>query len=308
MRIRTALELCFALAGAIGAAVITEALPAIPTAEETVAKARKALGGDKLAALKSLTATGVYRRIPGPGMRMQTMGGHGGGGHSESPSVITGEREVHLMLPDSYMKSDSMNSGMVTLLEGFGDGKGWVDLHSPMGANVVMRPIGDGSQEAIDRSVKGNLARYLLIWTLAAPGVAYTYGGVAEAPDGKADVVEAKSPDGLAVRMFLDQQTHLPLMMTYRTKVAAGAPQIRRMGPGDSHDPEKMKEELAKMPPPAMKEVEMQIRTSDYQKVGGVQLPKVITWSIDGAVSEEFEVGKYVVNPALSADKFRKGK
>ncbi len=291
---------------------MTEALPATPTAEETVAKARKALGGDKLAALKSLTATGTYRRVPGPGMRVQTMGGHGGGaaghGANEPPSVITGEREVSVMLPGSYVKTDSMNNGMITLLEGFGEGKGWNDSRSAMGGMVMMRVVGDGSQENLDRSIRGNLARYLLIWTLGAPGVTYTYTGVAEAPDGKADVVEAKSPDGMAVRMFLDQETHLPLMMTYRAKVAAGAgPQMRMAGPGESHDPEKLREQLAKMPPPEMKDVEMQIRISDYQKVSGVQLPKVITWSVDGKLSEEFEITKYVVNPALSPDKFRKG-
>lgn len=307
MRIQTALELCFALAGALGAAVISDALPAAPTAEETVAKARKALGGEKLATLKSLTATGTYRRIPGPGMRVQ-MGGHGAG-PSEAPSVITGEREVSVVLPDSYVKADSMQNGMITLLEGLSEGKGWTDSRSHMGGMVMMRAFGDGSQESIDRGVRGNLARYMLIWTLSAPGVSYTSAGVAEAPDGKADVIEAKGPDGLAARLFLDQETHLPLMMTYRAKVLAGSSQMRMPALGGGHpDPEKLKEQMAKMPPPDMKDVEMQIRISDYEKVSGVQLPKLITWSIDGALSEEFEVTKYVLNPALSPDKFRKGK
>jgi hypothetical protein len=306
MRISTALELCLAVAGALGAAVMTKALPPSPSAEETVAKARKALGGDKLAAVKSITATGTYRRTPGPGMRIQMHGG----GSSEGPAVITGEREVSLAFPDSYLKSDTINNGMVTLLEGFSGGQGWNDSRSHMGGMVMMRAFGDGSQEAMDRTIKGNLTRYMLIWTLNAPGFTYTSAGVAEAPDGKADVLDGKGPDGFAVRLFLDQETHLPLMMTYRAKVPSGSGQQVRLqaAPGDRPDPAKIKEQLAKMPPPELKDVEMQIRMSEYQKVSGVQLPKVITWSVDGALSEEFEVAKYVVNPPLSPDKFKKGK
>ena len=42
-----------------------------------------------------------------------------------------------------------------------------------------------------------------------------TYGGVAEAPDGKADVLEVKPEDARAMKLFVDQSSHKPLMLTY---------------------------------------------------------------------------------------------
>ena len=42
-----------------------------------------------------------------------------------------------------------------------------------------------------------------------------TYGGEAEAEDGKADVIDVKTGSGTPMRVFFDQETHLPLMLTY---------------------------------------------------------------------------------------------
>ena len=44
----------------------------------------------------------------------------------------------------------------------------------------------------------------------------YSYAGEAESPDGKAYVIDAKNADGFAARLFIDQQTQLPLMLTYQ--------------------------------------------------------------------------------------------
>ena len=44
----------------------------------------------------------------------------------------------------------------------------------------------------------------------------YTYAGEAESPDGKAHVIDVKNADGFAARLFIDEQTHLPLMVTYQ--------------------------------------------------------------------------------------------
>ena len=38
----------------------------------------------------------------------------------------------------------------------------------------------------------------------------------AESPDGKAYVIDVKSADNFAARLFIDEQTHLPLMVTYK--------------------------------------------------------------------------------------------
>ena len=54
----------------------------------------------------------------------------------------------------------------------------------------------------------------------------YTYAGEAESPDGKAYVIDVKNADDFAARLFIDQKTHLPLMVTYK------GPQPRMMTTG----------------------------------------------------------------------------
>ena len=43
----------------------------------------------------------------------------------------------------------------------------------------------------------------------------YAYGGQAESPDGKADIIDVTGPDDFKARLFVDAETHLPLMLTY---------------------------------------------------------------------------------------------
>jgi hypothetical protein len=57
--------------------------------------------------------------------------------------------------------------------------------------------------------------------------VTYAFVGQAEAPQGKADVIDVKGEGNFGARLFIDAQTHLPLMLTWQ---AAAAPP-RRGGP-----------------------------------------------------------------------------
>jgi hypothetical protein len=58
----------------------------------------------------------------------------------------------------------------------------------------------------------------------------FTYVAEAEAPQGKADVLEGKGPNNFTMRLFVSRDTHLPLMVTW----TAPAPQRGRgpMPPG----------------------------------------------------------------------------
>ena len=44
----------------------------------------------------------------------------------------------------------------------------------------------------------------------------------------------------------------------------------------------------------------------DYRKVAGVLLPHLLTWTSNGATTDEFEIKKYTVNGKLTPDHFRK--
>ena len=55
----------------------------------------------------------------------------------------------------------------------------------------------------------------------------FTYVGEAEAPQGKADVIDAKGPNNFTLRLFVNQQNHLPIMVSWQ-----GPAPGRGRGPG----------------------------------------------------------------------------
>ena len=79
-------------------------------------------------------------------------------------------------------------------------------------------PTGDAEAQAI-RNARADLARTALAFLLTSPAslpLEFSAGGEAESDEGKADVVDAKGAGNFAARIFLDQKTHRPLMLTYR--------------------------------------------------------------------------------------------
>jgi hypothetical protein len=310
-----------------------------PKSAAVLAQARKAIGGEqKLAAIKGLSIRGTYRRelsAPvggGGGNVMITMSGPGPGGGG--PPQLTGEIEIDMALPDKYIKVD-IGTGMMamTRTEGFEGDRPFVDVTSSQpGMRIVLdRPGDDPAQRqgALRRS-REDLARLLLglvAGTQPSFPVSYTYAAQAESPDGKADVIDVKGPDGFAVRLFLDAEGHLPLMLTYmapeprilmRTTgrggaTTTGAPQgntgtVGRTPEGLSPEEKErlnraMKE--AEATPPTL--VEHRLFFSDFREVGGLSLPHHITRESAGKTIEEWDVKSYQVNPSFKANRFKVG-
>jgi hypothetical protein len=270
-------------------------LSAAPAANDLLAQAHKALGG-KAPEVTSLVAAGTHRVTMGPG---------------KDADVSTRELTLSFRLPNQYLKEetmDMMGHPGPTLLEGFDGERGWNDTRQgPSGGMIFIRTMGDNDPQARAKVAQITMARYLLAFTLTAQPdfpVQFTYAGQAEAPDGKADVLDGTGPNDFRIRLYLDAQSHLPLMLSYQ-----GAEQRvminRRIGPGGPPpDPEKMKKELGDLPKPKM--VEYQVRPSEYKKVNGRLLPHVLTWTVAGNVAEEIEVKKFTLNSTLSPEIFRK--
>jgi hypothetical protein len=132
-------------------------------------------------------------------------------------------------------------------------------------------------------------------------------------------VLEVKNEGGAAVRIFVDQQTHLPLMLQYtevRPRIMidgrgrgggrgpGGPPPGRGGDPEQRPDREEMRRRMEQMPPPAPSNVSLYL--ADYQTVEGVMLPHRLTYSVDGKPVEEWTIEKARINPALNADFFEK--
>jgi hypothetical protein len=293
-------------------AVVTAAHPfeevsPIALAQDTAARAaavfadaRKALGGDdKLRAVKSLQAAGGFRRSMG---EMQ----------------IEGDLEIVVEPPARLRRNEEMilPMGTMTRTEVLNGEEVWDDSsqHGGMahggGMMIRMAPGGPGGgapdparlKELQRRMRRMELARFALAWLLVTDAHV-SHAGVAEAPDGTADVIEVKPADGPAMQLFVDQQTHLPLMLTWTSP--APRVMVRRGAPGSAPpNPDQVAREAAAEGPPP--EAKFEMRFAEYRKVDGIQFPHEIVRAINGTVNEEWTVKSYKVNPSLKANTFSK--
>ncbi len=266
-------------------------------AQQLLAQARAALGGEKLKGLQSLSIEGSYRRILGQGMEM------------------SGDLTYDLLLPDKMMRVDTMRPfGDIEInnMEVVNGETVWTDQSQSGGggANVMIRRRGAGEgdpkqqQESINQNIRSEFARTtlgLLLTTVGSFPVEYVFAGEADSPEGKADVLDVKGPNGFAARLFLDQKSHRPLMLTYKGRRPHVMMRTTTSGPPSEHDFEKQLKEAQTAP-----EVEHQVRYSDYKEVNGISLPHKISRGAEGETGEEIEFKKFKVNPTIKPEKFVK--
>ena len=219
---------CLAAAVAFsGATALGTSGPAIGSVAQSkdpaaiLAAARQALGGDaKLSAVKSFTATGRTRQVRGD-------------------NLVPIEFEIFVELPDKYLRKDEVpaqESGPNAT--GF---NGEEFLQDPPPAAPPTPPGGAGAaapnpavleaaRKARVTTVKQDFARLTLgMFAASFPTypLTFTYVGEAEAPQGKADVIDAKGPNNFTLRLFVNQQNHLPIMVSWQ-----GPAPGRGRGPG----------------------------------------------------------------------------
>jgi len=316
-----------------------------------MADAREALGGSKLDSIKTLTIEGRTLRT--------------------NPAGTTAEYafEMAMELPDKFMKKEvlaALGNMSVYRTSGFnGDGLiNEVDTPPQLsgGGHIVMRvqtsggPGGAGgpltpeqqeaNRNAMLLNIKRDYARMILGMLATSPAaypLTFAYGGVAESPDGKADVIDVKGEGDFAARLFVDAQTHLPLMLSWMDKeprvvqrviggpAGAGAPpppppppgghavlggsggtwtasggnvQFRQGGAPLTPEEQAKLDAQDKEAEAKRKVVEFRLFYSDYQQVDGVNLPHRFQRSVDGKPTEEVVFEKVRVNTKVDAKKF----
>lgn len=171
--------------------------------------------------------------------------------------------------------------------------------------NVVIRtPPGDAAAQARLRDRIQRESALFLVSLLMGSGAEYAWVAEAAAPEGKADVLQVTGRGGLDARLFVDQKTHRPLMLTFRD--TPPRMMVRRMaGPGGGRH--RSGPDAAEAMPTPAPPAEATLFLSDWKKVGGVLLPHTLNKTLDGKPYEEILVSRYVVNdPKLTPDKFRK--
>jgi hypothetical protein len=316
--------------GAAALAIVVAGPPARAAAQQPdkaagiLAQARTAIGGGKLDALKTFSAEARTQRNVGT---MQ----------------MTSEVELMLAMPDKYMRSETSSGGPMNFSSttGFNGSRPLAHTSSAGGGGAMVIRMGPGGpvpgekptpeqQAEMDkvalRVARQDVSRLMLGWFATAhpalSGVTYTYAGEAESPEGKADVIDVKDADGFNARMFIDQQSHLPLMLTYQgpqrrivtaggpmtVTSAGGAPVQGSSRPMTDEDRRKMTENVQKQiqaaaaQPPTM--VEYRMFFGEWTDVDGIKFPMKLQRATAGTTDEEWTITRVKVNPKIDLKKF----
>ena len=219
-----------------------------------LAAAREALGGEKkLAAVKTLVATGRTKQLRGN-------------------NLAAIEFEIAMELPDKYVRKDE-----VPLTESDATTAGF------NGSTLILIPAPANAAPARLAAVKQDAERYMLGF-LALPSSTATmkYVGKAEAPEGKADVVDISYPDKTTLRLIVSASTHLPIMVSWQAPAAAG-----RRGADAAAQPG-----------------ESRLYFGDYRDVGGQQLPFFLRRAVGADTVEETTFDKFRINTKIDPKKF----
>jgi len=268
-------------------------------ASELLAQARAAIGGDKAARVQGLSCAGTVARSVGD-------------------RQISGELSLDLQLPDKMLRSESISpmgdSALIITEQGLnGDTllRNTRILNTPPGAMIrtpaAPAPGSDAEAQAL-RNSRAELARLAIGLLLAPPQsmpMDFTYGGEAESPDGKADVIDVKGPSSFAAKLFLDKKGHRPLMIAYRGASPRMVVQTQRVQRGAAPPADGRGHDDAQAPP-APEIVDISLFFDDYRSVDGVQLPHHLSRSVDGQTIEELTCTSIKVNPAFKPDTFAK--
>jgi hypothetical protein len=202
---------------------------------------------------------------------------------------------------DVVVKDDEMSEGKRVMLDK-------VDRHV----------TGDAS-----RLQQNELFRTTFALLLSAPegsDANYNYGGV-ESVDGNSCDVILVDGGSSPFKLFIDQSSHLPVMMSYKGSIpmvfkfnrdelkTGGDGQtknviINRDGSHDEMSDSKVHVITRKLDAPEAL-AEFQVRFSDYKTVGGVQLPYKWTQTVGGQPDQTVNVASYEINPSNIADKFK---
>jgi len=252
-------------------------LSAQPTANDILAVSRAALGGNKLAAIQSVSVWGPDKRGDQAGEVALSMELTGKFLREQTSLANGGEIAKMGMTEDG---AGSVGGGMPG--DDGGPALGLNAAEGLNGADYWMKnaagPVNSNTPEAAaamrKRAFAESFARYAIAFTLSPPAnfpVAFTYVGQVEAPNGMADAIEGKGPNGFLIHLFVDAKTHLPLMMNYLN----GAQDV-------------------------------QMWLKNYKTEEGVMLPHTITWITNGNLTEEFQAQRFKINPKFAAAKFQK--
>ena len=269
-------------------AVASPAQQAAPPdrAAKVLVDARAALGGEqKLSAIKSFMTTGRTRRVQGE-------------------NLVPIEFEMAVELPDKYMRKDEIPAQeSEPTTNGFnGDALVQSPPLTPPEPRPGMPAPSPGQFEQMQRqrvlTTKQDFARLMLgMFATSFSGypLAFKYVGQAEAPQGRAHVLEATGAGNFTTRFFVHAETHLPVMVSWQ---AAARPGGRGRGRGEPSAP------AAAPSQSPTASAENRLYFADYRDVDGVKLPFRLRRAVGTETVEETTFDRFRLNTKIDPRKF----
>ena len=299
------------------------AAPAPPSPEsveraaQILSATRQAMGGDTLTSLRSIVANGRTRRVRGN-------------------NLVPIEFELYAQLPDKYLRRDESPAEEADPTTVGFSGDELIQLPAPvmpmMPARAGGPPPPTPEQVAMQRrgrvtGIKQEYARLALGLFADSPGYPLTFSFLAqaEAPQGRADVLEARGAANFTLRFFINAQTRLPIMVSWSLPptnvivtvpgqpapetVAPGAVVVAGPAPPAASAPQEEKDAYARAvmavrQAAQAKPVEHRLYFADYRDVDGVQLPFRVRRAIGPDTTEETTFDRYRVNSRIDPQRF----
>ncbi len=164
--------------------------------------------------------------------------------------------------------------------------------------------------------------------SFASYPLAFSYGGQAEAPQGKADVVDVKGPGNFAARLFVMNDTHLPIMLSWTTPATPqnlvmtvpGQPKPATLPPGaivvegpaappsgaSKEDQDAYAKAVAALRQKTLagRTIENRMYYSDYRDNDGLQFPFKLRLAVGNDTIEETTFDRFRINAKIDAKKF----
>lgn len=299
-------------------------------AMELLRQARAAIGGENAVNnVQNLSLKGKSRRI----VKIK----------NQADKEINSDYEMAVLLPNQIFKMEKIGS--------HGDGSDTFKFESEDNDAVKDKVFeihldrSEGTDDVVKlarANMNNEMYRFTLGFLLTPPkdaNLTYDYTGE-ESVDGQtANVISVSSNGNPVMRLYLDKQSNLPLMMSYKGHAHQAHSfvmewndkELGRINTGDKEvivvrEPNgnvtrevpdkttlerKANGDVSKLEGKTnvfvreRASADIQVKFSDYRSVGGLRLPFQITESVNGTLDQTITVDSYEINVPNMAEKFK---
>lgn len=147
-----------------------------------------------------------------------------------------------------------------------------------------------------EKRLRNEFAALTLVWLVTPPTSSqFNHAETVKSGQNLVEAIEISGDENFAARLFIDQNSLLPAMISYRDFVKLGEGYVVSANP-DAESGQ-------------VEEISVQFLFSDYRVVkdkNAMLLPFQIVKAVNGTIVSEWKIDRYKINPDLNLKKFEK--